>query len=119
MLNFGIGGRKVYTLPSVIISGCKVICCEILEIDMTLPANPYILLKGIVYSPKGEPLPHAAVEVLQIDKSVYPEEERSIGVTFTNEEGSYGITLPRCEPYDYKLVAYSALYCLNRQGRLR
>jgi len=96
-------------VPKIIILGCKIICCEIFTFDVTLPTSKYILVKGTVYSPGGKPLPNAAVEVLQIDKTVYPPIEKCMGATFTVEDGSYGISLPRSNGNDYKLVAYSSI----------
>ena len=98
----------MYMIPKVILSGCQMICCEIMTVNVTLPASKYILVKGVVYSPIGVPLPNAAIEVLQIDKKGYPPLEKSIGVTFTSYDGSYGISLPRSLRYDYKLIAYSS-----------
>lgn len=95
----------------IVLSGCQIICCEVITVDMILPANSYILIKGIVYSPNGDPLPDAAVEVLKIDKTVEPPIETRIGVTFTMQDGSYGISLPRASSsYAYKLTAYSSIY---------
>ncbi|WP_141722964.1 hypothetical protein [Cellulosilyticum sp. I15G10I2] len=97
--------------PKIVISGSRIICCEIMTVDMVLPAKKYILLKGIVYSPNGEPLPDVAVEVLQINRTIHPPVEKRLGVTFTMQDGSYGISLPRaCSGYSYKLIAYSAIY---------
>lgn len=95
-------------LPKVMFQGCQLIGEKIVTADVTLSANSFIFVKGIVYSPKGEPLSNTAIEVFLVDDSVIPAFEKSMGVTFTIENGSYGIALPRLEKYQYKLVAYAS-----------
>jgi len=75
--------------------------------NAVLPNEEYVLLKGIVYSPKKIPLPHAAIDIVQIDSNVIPKAERNIGVTFTLDDGSYGVSLLWKSGYSYKLTAYS------------
>ncbi|MFA9376171.1 MAG: hypothetical protein ACERKZ_05380 [Lachnotalea sp.] len=95
-------------LPRIILTGCQIICSKIVTADITLSADVFIFIKGIVYSPKGEPLPNAAVEILVVDNCYVPAIEKSLGVTFTVADGSYGISLPRIDK-EYKLVAYSSV----------
>ena len=94
-------------LTKIILTGCQIICCKIVTADVTLSADAFFFVKGIVYSPKGEPLANAAVEVSLIDNSTIPPTEKILGVTFTVSDGSYGISLPRVTDKEYKLVAYS------------
>ncbi|RDY23319.1 carboxypeptidase regulatory-like domain-containing protein [Romboutsia maritimum] len=89
----------------IIISGKNLVENEVLNINTTLANNKYFFLKGIVYTPKGETLPNAAIEVFEVDNSTNPPQKYSIGVTFTIEDGSYGISLLTGK--SYVLVVYS------------
>lgn len=99
----------MYSIRKIVLTGCEIICCQILTCDITLRASNYILIKGIVYNTYGKPLSNAAIEIFQIDKAVYPPVEQSMGVTFTSEDGSYGVSLPRSVNKDYRLVAYASI----------
>jgi len=90
-----------------IISGNKLIREKVITINTTLPNDKYILLKGIVYSPLGEPLSGAALDIFQINSNVKPPIEKNIGVTFTLEDGSYGVPLLWEKGYSYKITAYA------------
>jgi hypothetical protein len=90
-----------------IISGNELIKPQIVTINTILPNDKYILLKGIVYSPLGEPLSGAALDIVQINSNVKPPIEKNIGVTFTLEDGSYGVPLLWGKGYSYKITAYS------------
>jgi len=94
--------------PKIILTGCQIICSKIVTTDVTLKTDFFILIKGVVYSPTGDPLPNAAVEIILVDNTYYPAIEKSLGVTFTMHDGSYGISLPRIIGKQYKLVAYSS-----------
>ncbi len=99
-------------LPKIILTGCQIICSKIVTADVTLPAAMFILVKGTVYSPMGEPLPNTAVEILLVDNAHSFAIEKTLGVTFTIEDGSYGISLPRLPNMSgkqYKLKAYSSV----------
>ncbi|MDR1548121.1 MAG: carboxypeptidase-like regulatory domain-containing protein [Hungatella sp.] len=91
----------------IILTGCQIICSGIVTTDFTLSNTPFLLITGTVYSPTGTPLPNAAVEILLVDSSHIPAEEKSLGVTFTLHDGTYGISLPRIDKKQYKLIAYS------------
>lgn len=96
--------------PKIVLTGCQIICSKIVTADVTLSATMFILVKGTVYSPKGEPLSNAAVEILLVENSHIHAIEKTLGVTFTIEDGSYGISLPRLPRMSrkqYKLKAYS------------
>lgn len=90
-----------------IISGKELIREKIVTINTILLNDKYILLKGIVYSPLREPLSGAAIDIVQINSNVNPPIERYIGVTFTLEDGSYGVPLLWGKGYSYKITAYS------------
>ncbi|MDR3594081.1 hypothetical protein [Clostridium sp.] len=92
-----------------IISGKELRCKEVITINAILPNDKYVLLKGIVYSPDGKPLPNSAIEIIQINKNINPEVRKSIGVTFSLENGSYGVPLLWGKGYFYKLIAYSPI----------
>ncbi len=92
-------------MKKIVVSGKKVVESETLDISTTLPSNTYFLLRGIIYSPTNEPIADAAIEVYKIDESVIPNEKILIGVTFSIEDGSYGISLEM--GLSYILVVYS------------
>jgi hypothetical protein len=91
-----------------IISGKKLTKEKVVTINAVLPNDKYILLKGIVYSPDGQPLPGSAIEIFQIDSNIKPLIEKHIGVTFTLCDGSYGVSLLWKKGYSYKLIAYTS-----------
>ncbi|ADL05443.1 carboxypeptidase-like regulatory domain-containing protein [Lacrimispora saccharolytica] len=96
-------------MPKVILTGCQIICSGIVTADFNLSNHTYLLITGTVYSPTGKPLPNAAVEIRLVDDSLVPPDEKSLGVTFTLHDGSYGISLPRISGKQYKLIAYSPI----------
>lgn len=90
-----------------IISGNELIRRKIITINTILPNDKYMLLKGIVYSPIGEPLSGTALDIFQINSNVNPSTEKNIGVTFTLEDGTYGVSLLWGKGYSYRITAYS------------
>lgn len=94
-------------LSRIILTGCQIICSEIVTADVTLSENAFMFITGIVYDPKKQPLANAAVIVYITDHTKMPPLEKRLGVTFTVADGSYGISLPRVKCKKYKLVAYS------------
>jgi len=99
--------RRGRMQQKIIFTGCQIICSGVVTADITLSNNAFILITGTVYSPTGKPLPNAAVEILLVDDSHIPSEGKSLGVTFTLQDGTYGISLPRIGEKQYKLIAYS------------
>lgn len=87
---------------------------NIVTINTILPNEKYMFVKGIVYSPLGQPLSGSALEIVQINGNVNPPIEKSVGVTFTVEDGSYGIPLLCGKGYSYKIIAYSPWCRVNR-----
>lgn len=98
-------------MQQIVLTGCQIICSKIVTADVTLKPDAFIFVKGIVYSPNGNPLPNAAVEIRLIDLSYTPAIEITLGITFTIHDGSYGISLPRIKESDkyYKLIAYASV----------
>lgn len=90
-----------------IISKEELIKNKVITKNAILPNDKYILLKGVVYSPQSKPLPNAAIDIVQINSKVIPPKIKDIGVTFTMEDGSYGVPLLWIKGYSYKLTAYS------------
>ena len=80
---------------------------EVTTVDALLLKDNYILLKGTVYTPDGEILPNAAIDIIQTNTNVIPPVTKEIGVTFSMEDGSYGITIPWEKGYYYELILYS------------
>lgn len=95
-------------MSDICFTGCQIICSEIVTSDVTLPANPFLFLTGIVYSPKGEPLPNAAIEIRILDPEK-PNKTIPLGVTFTLLDGTYGITIPNIPGRQYELLAFSSI----------
>ena len=93
------------TPKKIIISGKNLEDNKILNISTTLANSKYFFLKGTVYTPEGRILPNAAIEVFEIDDSLDPPKKYRIGVTFTIEDGTYGI--PLLSGKLYLLVVYS------------
>lgn len=97
-------------MPSkVILRGSHILCSKIVTKDICLSVNPYFFVKGIVYSPKGKPLANAAVEIVLVNHAIYPAQEKSLGVTFTIADGTYGVSIPYVAGGEYKLIAYASL----------
>lgn len=90
-----------------IISRQELIRKKVITVDALLLKDNYILLKGTVYTPDGEILPNAAIDVIQTNTNVTPSITREIGVTFSMEDGSYGISIPWGKGYYYELILYS------------
>ncbi|MFL0197715.1 hypothetical protein ACJDU8_19400 [Clostridium sp. WILCCON 0269] len=90
-----------------IISREELITKKVICKNATLPNEEYVLIKGVVYSPQRIPLPHAAIDIVQINSNVTPQVRKNIGVTFTLEDGSYGVPLLWKKGYAYELTAYS------------
>lgn len=95
-----------------IISGKELIRKKVITINAILPNDRYIFLKGIVYSPDEKPLPNSAIEIIQINNTVKPAIVKKLGVIFTLEDGSYGVSLLWRKGYYYKLCAYSSVECI-------
>lgn len=97
-------------MPSkVILKGRQIICSQIVTEDIRLTACPYFFVKGVVYSPKGKPLANAAVEIILLNNTIIPVEEKSLGVTFTIANGTYGVSIPYVSRGKYKIIAYASL----------
>lgn len=95
-----------------IFSGDKLAENKITTINAILPEDKYKFLKGIVYSPDDKPLPNSAIEIVQINNNVKPAIIKKLGVIFTLEDGSYGVSLLWEKGYSYKLSAYSPVKCI-------
>ncbi|GAA0076325.1 hypothetical protein UT300005_07030 [Clostridium sp. CTA-5] len=93
-----------------IISGQKLICCEVINMDVTLPKSDYILITGKVISPSKEPLCNAAITVFSIDDRCSPAEKKYVGITFSDEYGNYGVSISRNSEVSYEFKAYGSIY---------
>lgn len=91
----------------------KIICKEelikkkVITKNTILPNDKYVLVKGVVHTMKGKPLPNAAIDIVQINTNVNPIQVVEIGVTFAREDGSYGVPLLWGRGYYYRITAYS------------
>lgn len=83
---------------------------KIVKICSKFPKEDYILLTGKVLSPKKTPLSNAAIKILAINLNCFPIKKIYVGVTFTDENGVYGISIPRLLGISYELKAYGAIY---------
>lgn len=68
----------------------------------------YFLLTGLVLNPIGEPLPNSALEITLIDGNYNPPRENNTWITFSQSDGSYGISLLLKFKYSYRITAYSS-----------
>lgn len=80
---------------------------EIIDLNFYFNNEIYFLLTGVVFNPIGEPLPNAALEITLIDGRYNPSRENIIGVTFSQSDGSYGISLLLKFKCSYRITAYS------------
>lgn len=73
-------------------------------LDVKLSKNKNFFITGTIYDDKKTPINNAAVAVYQIDDT---EDQKTtlIGVTFSYQDGTYGISLPY--GYSYMLIVYS------------
>lgn len=72
--------------------------------DAVLTDWTYGLLEGKVLA-NALPVPNAAVEVVQIVATV----ETILGITFTNAEGDYKVSIPVVEAATYEMNVYSPI----------
>lgn len=93
-----------------ILCGKKLMNHKIVRICSKFPKEDYILLSGKVLSPNKIPLSNAAIKIMAIDFRYIPVRKRYMGVTFTDEKGVYGISIPRFLGVSYELKAYAAIY---------
>lgn len=95
-------------LSELSFTGCQLICEGIVTADITLSCDFFFFITGTVYSPSGEPLPYAAIEVRLLDISD-PNQYIRVGTTFSLTDGTFGVSLPQIHGKQYQLLAYSAL----------
>lgn len=91
------------------LTGCELYKNIIIELNFYFKNDneKYFLLTGFVFDPIGEPLQNAAVEITLIDKGYNPPIEKHLGITFSQDDGSYGISLPSYPKCSYRITAYS------------
>jgi hypothetical protein len=94
---------------SVYVEGSEIIKNGGAIADIYMDAQEYIFVTGKVYSPDKEVLPNVAVAITLIDKNTTPPIETFLGVTFSNEEGTYGVSLLWKNNYEYKFVPYCGM----------
>lgn len=64
-------------------------------------------IKGIVYDEDLRPLPHASIEIMEIDK--ISGASKVIGNIFSNDSGEYVFAVSPTFNLKYKITAYSPL----------
>lgn len=89
------------------LTGCELDNNKIITLNFQFTNEGYFLLRGFVLTPTGEPLPNAALEITLMDRKYNPPRESFIGVTFSQSDGRYGISLPFKLNYYYTIMAYS------------
>ena len=87
--------------------GCELDNNKTMNLNFYFANERYLLLTGVIFNPIGEPLPNAALEITLIDGRYIPPIEKHIGITFSQADGSYGISLPLKLKCSYRLTAYS------------
>lgn len=95
-------------LSKISFTGCQLICSGMVTADVTLACDSFLFITGTVYTPSGEPMPNAAVEIRILDSSD-PSRVIRVGVTFSLADGTFGISLPRIPCRQYQLLAFSPL----------
>jgi len=90
-----------------LLMGCELENNKTIDLNFHFDNERYFLLMGTVFNPIGEPLPNAALEIELIDKRYNPPREKLIGVTFSQVNGSYGISLPLKLKCFYRITVYS------------
>ncbi|AOR23409.1 carboxypeptidase regulatory-like domain-containing protein [Clostridium taeniosporum] len=93
-----------------VLCGNEIMFCKVVEIDSVLQKEEYILITGKVLSPDKIPLSNAAIKVFSIDDRYTPAKKKYIGVTFSDEKGRYGISIPRNLNVSYEFKAYGCIY---------
>lgn len=89
-----------------IVHGYELIEKNVVKVDFSLKRTGYSLLKGFVLNPIGEKIANVAIEVTLIDNDYSPPKKKIIGVTFSNIDGSYAISIPVKKGYSYEIVTY-------------
>ncbi|MBW6409472.1 carboxypeptidase regulatory-like domain-containing protein [Clostridium weizhouense] len=92
-----------------IISGKKIRKCKIINFNVIFPESEYILVTGKVLSPYKNPLANAAITIFSIDKRYCPAKKKYVGITFSDEHGIYGVSIPRNLGISYEFKAYSSI----------
>lgn len=88
------------------ITGFNLIRFKTVKVDLQCGESRYVFVTGKVLSPNGKPLPNSAVVIYRIDRKNNPEKNVYAGVVFCDEEGTYGVSLPRSRKYSYIFKAY-------------
>jgi hypothetical protein len=94
------------TSNSVYVEGSEIIKNGGAVANLYMDKEEYVFVSGIIYSPTKEAIPNAAVSITLIDKSETPPNEIFLGVTFSNQDGVYGVSLPWKLNYEYKFIPY-------------
>lgn len=89
------------------LTGCVLDENKTINLNFYFKNEKYFLLTGFVFNPIGEPLPNAALEITLIDKKYDTPREKHIGITFSQDDGSYGISLPSYPKCCYRITVYS------------
>ncbi len=93
--------------PRVYLSGFQILCNKIVTKNFKLNGKKRFLLMGVVYNPYGFPMSDAAVEITLADVTKDPPVKDIIGITFTERDGSYAVSLPVTDK-EYIIKAYSS-----------
>jgi len=89
------------------LTGCELDKNKIIDLNFHFSNERYFLLTGVVFNPIGEPLPNAALEITLIDGCYNPPRENDTWVTFSQSDGSYGISLLSKFKCSYRITVYS------------
>lgn len=82
--------------------------CNILNADFLINSKNTVFISGFVSGPNGEPLKNCAIAVNSIsNNSIDNSIKTFVGVTFTDDTGSYGLALNTHSNFSYELTAYS------------
>lgn len=78
--------------------------CTILNADFLINSKNTVFISGFVSGPNGKPLKNCAIAVNSITNNSI---KTFVGVTFTDDTGSYGLALNTNSNFSYELTAYS------------
>lgn len=90
------------------LTGCELCNNKTINLNFHFAREEYFLLTGFILTPTGDPLSNAALEITLIDGRYNPSREKLIGVTFSQADGMYGISLPLKSKCSYRIIAYSS-----------
>lgn len=83
------------------------------KINIIMVPRKRVIIKGVAYNVRKQPIAGAAVEVIEVD---YKENIRKIlGYSYTDNEGEYVLSIEALPEMFYEIVVYSPLNILIKE----